>query len=77
MATDINVAFGHSIPFPPTESVAEKMCKGINLLDPRFANDWTLRLDYDPGRGLVCVQSFLNVLFGPHAAIIPTGYRWE
>ena len=70
MATDINVAFGHSIPFPPTESVAEKMCKGINLLDPRFANDWTL------GRGLVCVQSSLNVLFGPHAAIIPTGYRW-
>lgn len=76
MGTDINAAFGHQVPFPPTESVLEEMRKGIHPCEPYIGGGWDLLPDYNPGCGLVYVRGGPCVSFGPHAAIIGTGESW-
>jgi len=76
MGTDINAAFGHRVPFPPTESVVEGMRKGIHPVSPYLGREWRLIPNYNIGYGLAYVTEGLGVYFGPHSAIISTGYRW-
>jgi len=76
MSTDINAAFGHRVPFPPTETVVAEMRKGIHPVNPAFGSGWDLLPDHDPGFGLVYVRGPLRIYFGPHSAIIGTGWRW-
>jgi hypothetical protein len=77
MGTDINGVLGHGIPFPPTDSVVQSMRTGIQPIEPIFRSDWSLRPDFASSRRLVCIQAYgLYVLFGPHAALIPSGYGW-
>ena len=53
------------------------MCAGIQPVDPIFRSDWSLIPDFDSSRRLVCIQAHgLYVLFGPHVAVIPSGWAW-
>jgi hypothetical protein len=76
MGTDINGVFGHGIPFRPTESLAEAMRAGIRPTGPMFESDWWL----EPGSsssGLIHINGHgVSVYFGPHAAIVSSGYGW-
>ncbi len=77
MGTDINGAFGHSISFPPPESLAHSMRAGIQPTGPMFESD----LRFDPNNTassrLIHISGHgLSVYFGPHAAIISSGYGW-
>src|SRR5258708_3572665 len=76
MGSDINVAFGHQVPFPPTESIVEGMRMGIHPVSPIFGGEWDLLPDYNPGCRLVYVRGGLGLCFGPRAAIIGTGESW-
>ena len=78
MGTDINGAFGHRITFPPTESLAQSMRVGIQPVSPIFQGDWSVDPnDYASSRRLISIHGYgLSVLFGPHAALIPSGYAW-
>jgi len=69
MGTDINGAFGHRIQFPPTDSILEAMRESLG-------GGWDLLPDYNPGCGLVYVRGEVGISFGPHAAIVSTGYGW-
>jgi hypothetical protein len=69
MGTDINGAFGHREPFPPTDALMDAMHQGLG-------GQWDVLRDYNPGRGLVYVRGEAGIYFGPHAAIASTGYGW-
>ena len=69
MGTDINGAFGHREPFPPTDALMEAMRQGLG-------GEWEVVRDYNPGRGLVYVCGEVGIHFGPHAGIASTGYGW-
>lgn len=68
MGTDINGIFGHREQFPPTDSVLKALRKGLG-------REWDL-INYNPGCGLVYVRGEPGISFGPHAAIVSTGYGW-
>src|SRR4029077_7589834 len=69
MGRDINGAFGHREPFPPTDALMEVMRQGLG-------GEWDVLRDYNPGRGLVYVRGEVGMYFGPHAGIASTGYGW-
>ena len=69
MGTDINGAFGHREPFPPTDALMDALRKDLG-------GDWNVHREYKPGRGLVYVRGEVGIYFGPHAAIASTGYGW-
>ncbi len=69
MGTDINGAFGHREPFPPTDALTQAMRQELG-------GEWEVYRDYNPGRGLVYVRGEVGILFGPRAGIASTGYGW-
>jgi len=54
------------------------MCAGIQRVSPLIHNEWRLNTDYHHGLGLFLIQDSdgLSVWFGPHAALISSGYGW-
>jgi hypothetical protein len=77
MGTDINGAFGHRIPFPPSESLAHTMRAGIHPTGPMFQSDWWFDPNNTASSRLIHIHGHgLSVYFGPHAAIISSGYGW-
>ena len=75
MGSDIIGVFGHKIPFPPPESLAQSMRDGIQPVSPIIHNEWLLDSDFTSTR-LIRIHDDLSVYFGPHSGFISTGREW-
>jgi len=71
MGTDINAAFGHRIPFPPTEALVQSMSKGLQPAG-MGGSGWYL----PPHEPRLISGYEIIIHFGPRAALISTGYSW-
>jgi hypothetical protein len=76
MGTDITGAFGHQIPFPPTESLAQAMRAGIRPTGTMFESNWWFDSSSAASRLVHFSGHGVSVYFGAHAGIVSTGYGW-
>ena len=71
MGTDINAAFGHKTPFPPTESLVQSMCQGLKPAG-MAGSGW-----YQPPQDKKLISGYEMIIhFGPRSSLITTGYGW-